>query len=95
MIASASDLGSIGSLWRQPQKYADYVGIELSETAPGRVLVMMANGLGLYQAGMTAAAPHAQLARTPAPPRSRNLAVLAAGGVQNLATASGHPHAAS
>lgn len=91
VIASASDLGSIGSLWRQPQKYADYVGVELSEIAPGRVLVVMPNGFGLYQPGLTPAGAQAQLARTPAPPRSRNLATLAAGGVKNLAAASGHP----
>ncbi len=91
VIASASDLGSIGSLWRQPQKYADYVGIELSEVAPGRVLVVMPNGFGLYEPGMTAPAAQAQLARTPAPPRSRNLALRGAGGVENLAAASGRP----
>ena len=91
VIASASDLGSIGSLWRQPQKYADYVGVELSEIAPGRVLVVMPNGFGLYQPGLTPADAQAQLARTPAPPRSRNLTTLAAGGVKNLAAASGHP----
>ena len=91
VIASASDLGSIGSLWRQPQKYADYVGIELSQIAPGRVLVVMPNGFGLYQPGLTPAGAQAQLARTPAPPRTRNLATLAAGGVKNLAAASGHP----
>jgi hypothetical protein len=91
VIASPSDLGSIGSLWRQPQKYADYVGVELSEVAPGRVLVVMPNGFGLYQPGMTPAAAQAQLARTPAPPRGRNLAVRAAGGVENLAAASGYP----
>ena len=91
VIASASDLGSIGSLWRQPQKYADYVGIELSQIAPGRVLVVMPNGFGLYQPGLTPADAQAQLARTPAPPRSRNLTTLAAGGVRNLAAASGHP----
>ena len=67
------------------------MGVELSEIAPGRVLVVMPNGFGLYQPGLTPAGAQAQLARTPAPPRSRNLAILAAGGVKDLAAASGHP----
>jgi hypothetical protein len=91
VIASAADLGSIGSLWHQPQAYADYIGLELSEVARGRVLVVMPNGFGLYQPGVTPAGDQTQLTRTPAPPASHSLAVVAARGVENLAAASGHP----
>lgn len=91
VIASASDLGSITALWRQPQNYAEFLGQELSLTARGPVVVVMPNGFGLYQPGATPAADVAQLARTPAPPRSSGLTSVATAAVQNLARAAGHP----
>ncbi|HWF55937.1 MAG TPA: hypothetical protein VG223_14970 [Solirubrobacteraceae bacterium] len=91
VIASPADLGSIGQLWHRPQAYAEFLGEELSLASPGRVLVVMPDGFGLYQPGVTPAGDLAQLQRTPAPPRSRQLATVATDAVGNLAASSGHP----
>ncbi len=48
IIAHKDDLGTATVLWRKPQAYAaSYLGIELSDTFPGRLLVVMPNGLGV------------------------------------------------
>ena len=51
LIASPSDLGSVTELWREPQTYARFLGIELSELYRGTLLVVMPNGYGLYGVG--------------------------------------------
>lgn len=95
VIASPADLGSIGQLWHRPQAYAEFLGEELSLAAPGRVLVVMPDGFGLSQPGVSPAGDLAQLKRTPAPPRSRQLATVATDAVENLAASSGHALPAS
>ncbi len=50
IIARADDLGAVSALWRKPHQYAAYLGTELSLTYPGRLLVVMPNGLGFYWA---------------------------------------------
>jgi hypothetical protein len=86
LIASPADLGSVGELWRKPQSYAQFLGQELSEIYRGVVLVVMPNGVGMYdnpEAGSTAsvvtAAPRASLTAT------------AVEVVQGRAAAAGHP----
>ena len=49
MIATPSDLGSVGALWHQPQSYAEFLGQELSILYRGTLLVVMPNGFGLYE----------------------------------------------
>lgn len=51
MIATRSDLGSIGALWRQPQLYAEFLGRELSLVYHGEVLVVMPDGFGVSRDG--------------------------------------------
>jgi hypothetical protein len=95
IIDSPADLGSISQLWRAPQPYAHFVGVELSGAAPSRVLVVMPSGFGLYEPGVSEAGAEAQLARTPPPPKGPDLGIVAADAVQLLARYAGHPIAAS
>jgi len=46
VIAHPDDLGAVTPLWLQPQKYALFLGIELSMVFKGPLLVVMPNGLG-------------------------------------------------
>src|SRR5690349_9383189 len=46
IIVRPSDLGAVGSLWRQPQAYARFLGLELGLSYKGRLLVVMPNGVG-------------------------------------------------
>ena len=90
LIASASDLGSITPLWRQPQTYAQFLGEELSLVYRGTVLIVMPNGFGLYHAGSPTAAERAALAGVRAPGSTGGLVSGALAAVQRLAAASGH-----
>ncbi len=90
LIASASDLGSVTELWRQPQNYADFLGLELSLAVHGTVLVVMPNGAGVYHPGVATAAARAALARASAHAGHGDLAAIAVAAVQDLAAADGH-----
>jgi hypothetical protein len=91
LIGSATDLGSVTALWRQPENYAHYLGLELSLTVHARVLVVMPNGLGLYAARGHARSEQAALARLHPAGSSAGLATTAIAAVETLAAASGHP----
>src|SRR5262245_48170672 len=43
LIASPSDLGAVTPLWRQPQRYAQFLGQELFYVYKGRLLIVMPN----------------------------------------------------
>lgn len=51
LIASREDLGSVGELWLSPQRYAQFLGEELSLLFHGSVLVVMPSGYGIYRIG--------------------------------------------
>ena len=68
VIASNSDLGSIGALWRRPQLYAQFLGRELSLVYHGELLVVMPNGFGVVRDGTGVRTPLTGLA-----PRHREL----------------------
>jgi hypothetical protein len=87
VIASATDLGSVTALWRQPQNYARFLGQELSLLYRGPLLIVMPNGYGLYQAH-GAHAERAALRRLAAPKGQLGAATLTA--IQRVAKASGH-----
>jgi hypothetical protein len=89
MIATPSDLGSVGALWRQPQSYAEFLGQELSVVYRGTLLVAMPNGFGLYEGGRPAGAAQSALKSVPAPGSAR-LVDGALTAIQRLAAASGH-----
>jgi hypothetical protein len=89
MIASATDLGSVTGLWRQPQSYADFLGQELSLVYHGPLLVVMPGGFGFYHAGRPTAAEHAAVAGV-RPGRGAALGTATLTAVLRLAAASGH-----
>jgi hypothetical protein len=91
LIGSSTDLGSVTALWRQPENYAHYLGLELSLTVHARVLVLMPNGVGLYAAGGDLRSEQAALARVRPAGSSAALATTAITAVETLAAASGHP----
>jgi hypothetical protein len=88
IIASPTDLGSIGVLWRRPRSYAPFLGQELALAAATRVLVVMPNGLGLYVPG---GAPAPEQAVIAAGAGRGSLTAIAIATVQRLAAAAGHP----
>ncbi len=89
VIASASDLGSVTALWREPENYARFLGQELSQTYHGPLLVVMPGGYGGYQPGGASATVSRTLAHLDAP--GTNLGDGAITAVQRVAAAGGHP----
>lgn len=92
VIATATDLGSISELWRMPRSYAAFLGQELSLIYRGTLLVVMPNGVGVYEVGAKPSAASRSL-----PPSlatlvpGRSLAPAAVTAVTRLAAAAGHP----
>ena len=87
LIEAPSDLGSVTSLWRQPQRYAQFLGLELYYVHTGSLLVVMPNGYGIYNHGKPVRAERALLNRLPLP--GPTFAPRAALAVQRLAQAQG------
>jgi hypothetical protein len=91
VILSPSDLGTAFSLFGKPQKYAAFLGLELSFVYRGRLLVVMPNGYG-YTVNADPD-PKASAVVKKLPPSGRNAtkevqaAIVA---VQRLAAAKGH-----
>jgi hypothetical protein len=91
VIPSATDLGSVTALWRQPANYARFLGVELSLVSDARVLVVMPNGFGLYHARRPLPAEQVALERLgPAAP-GLGLMSAASTAIEQLAASSGHP----
>jgi hypothetical protein len=88
IVASPYDLGSVTALWRRPQTYAHFLGVELSLLYRGRLLTVMPNGLGIYRNGKPVTRETAVL-RGIAVDRG-NLAASALTAVRRLAAADGH-----
>src|SRR5438105_5630955 len=59
VIATPTDLGAIGGIFGEPQRYSQFLGQELSFVYRGRLLVVMPAGFGMSVGGraMTAAEP--------------------------------------
>jgi len=55
IIARRDDLGAVTALWRKPQAYARFLGIELSLGYKGQLLVVMPNGFGVNWPGHSTA----------------------------------------
>ena len=90
LIAFPADLGSITALWGQPQRYAEFLGQELSLVYHGRLLIVMPGGLGVYHAGRAVGAEQAVLTSIPLLRTGVRLGALALTAIQRLAAASGH-----
>jgi hypothetical protein len=87
LIASATDLGSVTALWKQPENYARFLGQELSFVYRGPLLVVMPDGYGLYNVSPTGSAA----LRGTSPAGQGGLAAGALTAIQQLASAAGHP----
>ena len=67
LIWSDYDLGSVTSLWKQPRRYARFLGFELGYYYRGRLLVVMPNGFGTANMPAAAARPLGRIAIGPGP----------------------------
>jgi hypothetical protein len=91
LIASATDLGSVTALWRQPQSYSKFLGQELALVYHGPLLVVMPAGLGFYQPNAPEAVQQSRLAHLRTLRADNALGTTALNAIQTLATAAGHP----
>jgi hypothetical protein len=90
-ILSPSDLGTAFSLFRKPEKYAQFLGLELSFVYRGRLLVVMPNGYGYSVNGDLDPKATAVLKKLSPPGRDATKEVQGAiVAVQRLAGAEGH-----
>jgi cytochrome oxidase Cu insertion factor (SCO1/SenC/PrrC family) len=85
IIPDAYDLGSVTALWRKPQAYAHFLGIELSYVHKQPLLVVMPNGVGFDWEGHHAPPQTAALARLPRTTAGPGLLSVARSAVTMLA----------
>jgi hypothetical protein len=91
LILSRYDLGTAFSLYNKPQRYAQFLGLELSFIYQGNLLVVMPKGYGFAVNGEADPLSSASLKPLPDPGRdATKLASSATRAVTRLATASGH-----
>jgi len=90
LIASKYDLGGVSVLYKQPKRYARFLGTELTLIYHGRLLVVMPNGLAISQNGKLLSTEQPVLDRIP-PPGTDGTAIAntATRAVVRLATAAG------
>lgn len=96
LIAARSDLGAITPLWRDPSRYAEFLGEELADVFHGTLIVVMPNGYGVWlvgQPGSQAALQHVGASLVGAPLAGAGSATAAAAvtAVERVAAAAGHP----
>ncbi len=86
VIATPVDLGSVTALWKQPQRYAEFLGSEIEFVWRKRLLVVMPNGYGYSHSGKSL--PQGPLARLAKPGQDPTALVSnATTAVQRLAAA--------
>jgi len=89
LIASPIDLGVIPDLFNKPQKYADFLDVEISFEGKQPLLVVMPAGYGVQGFAPKAMSAVSTL-RPPAGKSSTDLAEAAIAAVAKLAMADGH-----
>jgi cytochrome oxidase Cu insertion factor (SCO1/SenC/PrrC family) len=89
VIPSSYDLGSVMSVWREPQRYADFLAYELSNSYRGALLVVMPNGFGLHWPGHATAGAARDLAAIQIMPGAAGLLRATDDAVEALAAADG------
>ena len=90
LIGSPVDLGAITALWREPQRYADYLDTEISFSQRQPLLVVMPGGYGHQSLSGQADAAVARL-RLPTGATGDDLARAAIIAIEQIAAAEGHP----
>jgi hypothetical protein len=89
-ILTPQDLGTAFSLFRKPQKYSEFLGLELAFVYRDRLLVVMPNGYGYSVNGRPDPKASAVLAKLPPPgPDATREVTAAIRAVEALGTASG------
>jgi hypothetical protein len=92
LIGSRYDLGTAFSLYNQAQKYAEFLGLELSFQYRDGLLVVMPNGYGYSRDGKADPAGIKIVKGLPAPGKdATKQAQAATEAIRKLAAASGHP----
>jgi hypothetical protein len=90
VILNPSDLGTAFSLYKKPQRYAEFLGLELSFQYKGRLLVVMPEAYGYTRNGDPDEKASRVLAPLPPPGKDPTKEVEAASvAVRRLAAASG------
>jgi hypothetical protein len=90
VILSKNDLGTAFSLFRKPQRYAEFLGIELSFIYSDRLLVVMPNGFGYAVNGDPVPRISRMLKNVPSPgPDATSEVRAATAAVQRIAAAEG------
>jgi cytochrome oxidase Cu insertion factor (SCO1/SenC/PrrC family)/thiol-disulfide isomerase/thioredoxin len=89
IIGGRADLGAVTALWRKPQTYARFLGLELSQGYKQRLLVVMPNGLGFNWPGHSSGPAYRALAGIQVANGPDGLASAATAGVRKLAAADG------
>ncbi|MFZ0384334.1 MAG: redoxin domain-containing protein [Solirubrobacteraceae bacterium] len=84
IIARRDDLGSVTALWRRPQAYARFLGVELSLAYKGALLVVMPNGFGVSWPAHSSAAGLASVSRVRIGSGGAGLAIAAQRAAQRL-----------
>jgi hypothetical protein len=79
VIATPYDLGAVPVLYRKPAQYARFLGQELFYWYKHALLVVMPNGLAVYDHGAAPPADRATIAAVPPPGTTRGDALVAAG----------------
>jgi hypothetical protein len=87
VIFSRYDLGSVTSLWRKPQTYARFLGVELSFVYKRRLLVVMPNGFGFNWPKHSSKTEYAVLAKLPVKRGAAGMLESATAAVRALAKA--------
>jgi hypothetical protein len=91
VIGTPYDLGTAFSLYRKPQRYAEFLGLELSFVYRDRLLVVMPNGFGYSVKGEPGPRFSRVLKGLPEPGRDATKEVRAATtAVRRLAAVAGH-----
>jgi hypothetical protein len=91
VIGTRDDLGTAFSLYNKAQKYAEFLGLELSFQYRGRLLVVMPKGFGYSIEGRPGRRGIEVVKRLPGPGKDATKQVEAATqAVRKLAAASGH-----
>jgi hypothetical protein len=90
LIPTNYDMGSVGVLFKQPRRYARFLGQELIFVYHGRVLVAMPNGYAVVNKGKPVPAAQAIVDKLPAPgSNGHSMATGATAAVAKLAGAAG------
>jgi hypothetical protein len=89
LITQKYDLGTVPQLFAQPQRYAEFLGLELTFLYKGRLLVVMPNGLGLSRAGRPVPRERSLLAGVRIVPSANGMEDAATEAVRKLAAAHG------